>query len=85
VVDLCKSPLLRRSLNYRSLLNGHAYPLFYDTLFADLRSALTTAADTCSKLVRRSRRDYFIVGKKPDCGPVEIRLTGGSFHVEGLF
>jgi hypothetical protein len=38
-------PLLRRSLNYRSLLNGHAYPLFYDTLFADLRSALTTAAD----------------------------------------
>ena len=37
--------LLRRSLNYRSLLNGHAYPLFYDTLFADLRSALTTAAD----------------------------------------
>jgi hypothetical protein len=38
-------PLLRRSLNYRTLLNGHAYPLFYDTLFADLRSALTTAAD----------------------------------------
>jgi hypothetical protein len=37
-------PLLRRSLNYRSLANGHAYPLFYDTLFADLRSALTTAA-----------------------------------------
>jgi hypothetical protein len=38
-------PLLRRSLNYRSLANGHAYPLFYDTLFSDLRSALTTAAD----------------------------------------
>lgn len=38
-------PLLRRSLNYRSLANGHAYPLFYDTLFADLRGALTTAAD----------------------------------------
>jgi hypothetical protein len=38
-------PLLRRSLNYRSLSNGHAYPLFYDTLFADLRSALTTVAD----------------------------------------
>jgi hypothetical protein len=38
-------PLLRRSLNYRSLLNGHAYPLFYDKLFADLRGALTTAAD----------------------------------------
>ncbi|MGH3118394.1 MAG: hypothetical protein ACRDQ2_15030 [Gaiellales bacterium] len=38
-------PLLRRSLNYRSLVNGHAYPLFYDTLFADLRTALTTVAD----------------------------------------
>ncbi|HEX2434191.1 MAG TPA: hypothetical protein VHI55_09625 [Gaiellaceae bacterium] len=38
-------PLLRRSLNYRSVANGHAYPLFYDTLFADLRGALTTAAD----------------------------------------
>lgn len=37
-------PLLRRSLNYRSLANGHAYPLFYDTLFADLRGALTTVA-----------------------------------------
>ena len=37
-------PLLRRSLNYRSLANGHAYPLFYDTLFANLRNALTTAA-----------------------------------------
>lgn len=37
-------PLLRRSMNYRSLQNGHAYPLFYDTLFADLRAALTTAA-----------------------------------------
>jgi hypothetical protein len=38
-------PLLRRSVNYRSLENGHSYPLFYDTLFADLRGALTTAAD----------------------------------------
>jgi hypothetical protein len=35
---------LRRSLNYRSLAAGHAYPLFYDTLFADLRQLLTQAA-----------------------------------------
>jgi endonuclease YncB( thermonuclease family) len=42
-------PLLRRSLNYRSLANGHAYPLFYDTLFADLRRALATAAENARK------------------------------------
>jgi hypothetical protein len=36
------------------------------------------------KLVRRGPRKYFIVGKKPDGSPVEIRLTAGSFHMEGL-
>jgi endonuclease YncB( thermonuclease family) len=41
-----RSSLLRRSLNYRSLAAGQAYPLFYDTLFADLRSVLTQAAAT---------------------------------------
>lgn len=37
-------PLLKKSLNYQLLKNGHAYPLFYDTLFADLREALTEVA-----------------------------------------
>jgi endonuclease YncB( thermonuclease family) len=41
-----RSSLLRRSLNYRSPLAGQAYPLFYDTLFADLRAVLTQAATT---------------------------------------
>jgi endonuclease YncB( thermonuclease family) len=40
------SSLLRRSLNYRSLAVGQAYPLYYDTLFADLRGVLTQAAAT---------------------------------------
>jgi hypothetical protein len=40
------SSLLRRSLNYRSLAAGQAYPLFYDTLFADLRGVFTQAAAT---------------------------------------
>ena len=39
---------------------------------------------TAEKLVRRSPREYFIVGKKPDGSPVEIRLTAGSFHMEGF-
>jgi endonuclease YncB( thermonuclease family) len=38
-----RAPQLKRSLNYRSLAAGHAYPLFYDTLFADLRQTLTQA------------------------------------------
>jgi hypothetical protein len=36
--------LLRRSVNYKSLLRGFAYPLFYDTLFKDLRDELATAS-----------------------------------------
>jgi endonuclease YncB( thermonuclease family) len=41
-----RASLLKRSLNYRSLAAGQAYPLFYDTLFADLRAVLTQAAAT---------------------------------------
>jgi endonuclease YncB( thermonuclease family) len=36
--------LLRRSSNYLTLRAGNAYPLFYDTLFADLRNVLARAA-----------------------------------------
>ncbi len=37
-------PLLKKSLNYQLVQKGEAYPLFYDTLFAELRNALTVAA-----------------------------------------
>lgn len=37
------------------------------------------------KLVRRSPREYFMVGRKPDGREVEVRLTSGSFHLEGFF
>jgi hypothetical protein len=47
-----KAPLLRQSLNYKLLASGNSYPLFYDTLFADLRATLTSAAQQA----RRSRR-----------------------------
>jgi endonuclease YncB( thermonuclease family) len=40
------SSLLKRSLNYRSLAAGQAYPLFYDTLFADLRRLFIQAVAT---------------------------------------
>jgi endonuclease YncB( thermonuclease family) len=38
------SKLLRQSVNYLTLRAGNAYPLFYDTLFADLRNVLAKAA-----------------------------------------
>jgi hypothetical protein len=37
-------PLLKESANYAMLKAGQAYPLFYDSLFYDLRSAMATAA-----------------------------------------
>jgi hypothetical protein len=38
------APLLKKSLNYQSLARGNSYPLFYDTLFAALRTTLADAA-----------------------------------------
>jgi endonuclease YncB( thermonuclease family) len=35
---------LKRSLNYKLIQSGNAYPLFYETLFVDLRNALAAAA-----------------------------------------
>jgi hypothetical protein len=45
-----RTSLLKRSLNYRSLAAGQAYPLFYDTLFADLRGVFTLAAATARQV-----------------------------------
>jgi hypothetical protein len=36
--------LLRRSLNYSLLRRGHVYPLFYDSLYDDLREPMRQAA-----------------------------------------
>jgi endonuclease YncB( thermonuclease family) len=47
-----RAGLLRQSLNYHSLDRGQSYPLFYDTLFADLRTVLAEAATTA----RQARR-----------------------------
>lgn len=41
-----KAGLLRKSLNYQALAGGHAYPPYYDTLFAELRTAFTAAASS---------------------------------------
>lgn len=57
-------PVVRKSYNYQAVLKGHAYPLFYDTLFADLREALAGAAGTARSkkrgiwLLDRSTKGY---------------------------
>jgi endonuclease YncB( thermonuclease family) len=38
-----KSDRLKESLNYRSVVAGHAYPTYYQGLFSDLRNTLTEA------------------------------------------
>ena len=47
-----KPGLVRQSLNYRSLQAGQSYPLFYDTLFSDLRATFTKAAGTARQAKR---------------------------------
>jgi hypothetical protein len=42
-------------------------------------------AAKAEKLVRRAPRHYFMVGRKPDGSTVEVRLTSGTFHMEGFF
>lgn len=46
------SALLRQSLNYQLLLSGNAYPLFYDTLFAELRDPMAAAVRKARKAKR---------------------------------
>jgi endonuclease YncB( thermonuclease family) len=37
------APLLRQSVNYKQMLAGYAYPLYYNTLFAELRNTFNAA------------------------------------------
>jgi hypothetical protein len=59
---------LRRGVNFKSLAAGHAYPLYYDTLFVDLRDAFTKAAATARNKGGRN------LGRRPlDVGPTDQR------------
>ena len=43
---------LRESVNYKILASGLAYPLFYETLYAELREMLRQAIDEAKKMSR---------------------------------
>ena len=43
------TPSLKRSANYKQLATGNVYPLFYDTLFAQLRAPLAQASMSARK------------------------------------
>jgi hypothetical protein len=47
--------LLQKSVNYGQMLAGFAYPLYYDTLFADLRRQLNVALEEA----RQNNRGYW--------------------------
>jgi len=47
--------LLRTSVNYRQMLAGYAYPLYYNTLFAELRNAFNVAY----LKARKQKRGYW--------------------------
>jgi endonuclease YncB( thermonuclease family) len=41
--DELKADLLRESVNYKLLREGHVYPMFYETLYKELRDEMVTA------------------------------------------
>lgn len=47
--------ILRSSVNYKQMRDGYAYPLYYNTLFADLRNEFNKALNTA----RKSSRGYW--------------------------
>jgi endonuclease YncB( thermonuclease family) len=51
--------LLRKSVNYQQMLDGYAYPLYYNTLFASLRNEFTSAL----QLARKAKRGYWPTDK----------------------
>ena len=71
--------LLKKSFNYASILGGYSYPLFYDTLFRDLRDALGQAAQSA----RKSRKGIWARDKSqsglPVTSEVSLQDTGVIF------
>lgn len=51
--------LLGKSVNYKQLLAGYAYPLYYNTLFASLRNKFNKAL----KQAKRRNRGYWVLDK----------------------
>ena len=47
-----KAALLRQSVNYKQMLAGYAYPLYYNTLFAELRTTFSEAYVKAKKAKR---------------------------------
>jgi endonuclease YncB( thermonuclease family) len=73
------APLLRKSLNYEMLVAGEAYPLFYDTLFAELRAELAIAAQQARAAGRGIwEADRTLIGT-PSGSIAQLEITGVVF------
>ena len=69
--------LLRTSLNYRSVASGHSYPLYYDTLFVDLR-------ETFTKAVKKARKDRTGVWKSDRTAAGVKAATQDDLEAKGV-
>ena len=65
-----RTELMKKSVNFAQIERGHAYPLFYDTLFHDLREALSDA----TKAARAAKKGIWKADQSQSgvtWGPVE--------------
>ncbi|MBD2104090.1 thermonuclease family protein [Leptolyngbya sp. FACHB-261] len=66
--DELQADLLRQSVNYRLLLEGHVYPMFYETLYKELRDEMVFA----TKEARAAKREIWSADRSTDGFQVDI-------------
>ena len=75
---------MKDSLNYKSVLEGLAYPTYYKGLFSDLRNELTQAAITARAAKPTSITNRLSSMSLPNTGiPASIRSTSNVSAVPG--
>ncbi|MFQ4145991.1 thermonuclease family protein [Chlorogloeopsis sp. ULAP02] len=66
--DELQADLLRQSINYNLLQEGHAYPMFYDTLYKELRDEMVAATEEA----RAANREIWSSDRSTDGFEVDV-------------
>lgn len=66
--DELQADLLRQSVNYRLLQEGHVYPMFYETLYKELRDEMVAATEEA----RSANREIWSVDRSTKGFQVDI-------------
>jgi endonuclease YncB( thermonuclease family) len=66
--DELQVDLLRQSVNYRLLQEGHVYPMFYETLYKELRNEMVVATEEA----RSAEREIWSADRSTDGFQVDI-------------